>query len=153
MEAARKQLLERFRAHLKSEGLKNTKQRQAIAEVFFDSEVHLSLNDLLERAQADQPNLGYATVYRTMKLMVDCGVANEHKFAESDLALFEPNLAGEHHDHLICVDCGRIVEFEDDLIEERQEAIAARHAFRVADHRLEIYGRCLRDPCEHRPKQ
>lgn len=142
MEAARKQLLERFRAHLKGEGLKNTKQRQAIAEVFFVSDKHLTLNDLLERAQVEQPNLGYATVYRTMKLMVDCGVANEHKFAESDLALFEPNLADEHHDHLICVDCGRIVEFEDDVIEERQLAIAAREGFVVTAHRLELYGRC-----------
>lgn len=152
MDAARKHLLERFRAHLKSEGLKDTRQRQAIADAFFASEVHLTLNDLLERAQAEQPSLGYATVYRTMKLMVECGVANEHKFAESDLTLFEPNLVDEHHDHLICVDCGRIVEFEDDVIERRQDAIAAEHSFRVADHRLEIYGECLRDPCEHRPK-
>ena len=80
MDGARQPLLERFSAHLKSEGLKNTRQRQAIADAFFSSETHISLNELLARAQKVHPGIGYATVYRTMKLMVECGLATEHRF-------------------------------------------------------------------------
>lgn len=150
MSDARNRLFKEFRAYLKAQGLKSTKQREAIAEVFFVTERHLSLNDVLERTQRTQPSVGYATVYRTMKLMTEAGVANEHKFADNDLALYEPNIEDGHHDHLICVDCGRIIEFEDELIEKRQDDIAEREGFVVQKHRLEIYGSCQRKNCEYR---
>jgi Fur family ferric uptake transcriptional regulator len=144
------QLKDRFREFLTSEGLKYTRQRRVIADVFFqEGEGHRSLNDLLAKAQQQQSSIGYATVYRTMKLMTDSGVALEHKFADTGLTLYEPNLEDDHHDHIICSQCGRIVEFEDDVIEHRQEAIAKNMGFAVRDHRLEIYGDCLTTDCEY----
>lgn len=141
--------LERFKVYLSEQGLKYTRQREAIAEVFFGSEAHLSLIDLLELAKARQPSVGYATVYRTMKLLAESGLATEHKFAEGNVR-YEPSVEGEHHDHLICVDCGRIVEYEDDEIERLQEDLARRHGFRVVSHRHEIYARCIVQNCPER---
>lgn len=136
--------MERFRAYLADQGLKFTSQRRAIAEVFFGSDQHLSLTDLLTMARMRQSSIGYATVYRTMKLMSESGLASEHKFAEGQEARYEPAVEGEHHDHLICVKCQRITEFEDEAIEARQALIAERHGFEVTSHRHEIYGICPR---------
>lgn len=142
--------VDRFASYLSSRGLRLTRQRQAIAEVFFeDIDGHPSLQDILDVAKGRQSSIGYATVYRTMRLLTEGGFAEEHKFGENH-ARFEPVVEGEHHDHLICADCGRIVEFEDQLIERRQEAIAASHSFKVVSHRHEVYVSCLREPCEHR---
>ncbi len=142
--------MERFREFLVGRGLKYTRQRQAIADVLFRSESHLSLDELLAQARSAQPSVGYATVYRTMKLLAESGLASEHKFADIGHARYEVAIEGEHHDHLICVTCGRILEYEDPEIERRQEATAAEHGFRVVSHRHEIYGECLRDPCPDR---
>ncbi|MEZ4323456.1 MAG: Fur family transcriptional regulator [Myxococcota bacterium] len=144
-------LKERFKEFLNHEGLKFTRQRRVISEVFFrEGEGHRSLNELLSEAQQEFAAIGYATVYRTMKLMTDSGVALEHKFADTGLTLYEPNLEGDHHDHIICLTCGRIVEFEDERIEERQEAVAKAHGFEVRKHRHEIYGDCVKVDCEYR---
>ena len=145
-------LKDRFKDFLTTEGLKFTRQRRVIADVFFrESQGHRSLNELLEDAQSEVSSIGYATVYRTMKLMTDSGVALEHKFADTGLTLYEPNLEGDHHDHIICLTCGRIVEFEDEAIEDRQEVVAKTHGFEVRKHRHEIYGDCITPDCEHRP--
>lgn len=142
--------LERFKTYLTSQGLKFTRQRQAIAEVFFDASTHhLSLIDLLDLAKARQPSVGYATVYRTMKILAESGLATEHKFAEGNVR-YEPAEVGEHHDHLICVNCGRIVEYEDDEIERLQEELARQRGFRVVSHRHEIYAECIVQNCPER---
>lgn len=138
--------IERFREYLTSKGLKFTRQRRTIAEVFFNSGAHLSLTELLDLARAEQSSIGYATVYRTMKLMAESGLALEHKFAEGNVR-YEPTVDGEHHDHLICVNCGRIVEYEDEDIERLQEELAHRHGFKVVGHRHEIYGECTVVDC------
>jgi Fur family ferric uptake transcriptional regulator len=142
---ARRQM-ERFRQHLARKGLKLTAQRKAIAEVFFADERHLSLLELLERAQGLRGGIGYATVYRTMRLLTEGGLATEHKFGENQ-ARYEPADDGDHHDHLICVDCGAIVEFEEPAIEAMQERIALEHGFEVVSHRHEIYVRCRSGSC------
>lgn len=134
--------MERFRRYLTDQGLKFTEQRRAIAEVFFDSGKHLSLTELLALAKDRQAGIGFATVYRTMKLMAESGLASEHKFAEGAEARYEPTVEGEHHDHLICTSCNRIIEFEEPEIERIQNALAAAHGFRVTSHRHEIYGLC-----------
>lgn len=142
--------MERFREFLTERGLKFTRQREAIAEVAFASESHLTLPELLERARALQSSVGYATVYRTMKLLAESGLVSEHHFAETGYSRYEVAHDGEHHDHLICVTCGRIIEYEDPEIERRQEATAAQFGFRVVSHRHEIYGECTRNPCPDR---
>lgn len=134
--------MERFRQYLVDQGLKFTQQRKAIAEAFFRGGKHLSLTELLVLAKKRQAGIGYATVYRTMKLMSESGLASEHKFVEGQEARYEPTVEGEHHDHLICTRCGRIIEFEDEAIEQRQALVAAQYGFRVVSHRHEIYGEC-----------
>lgn len=137
--------LSQFSAYLERQGLRYTSQRRVIAEAFYTSGKHLSLNEVLELARERQAGIGFATVYRTMKLLAESGLAIEHRFDE-DGVRYEPS-GHEHHDHLICNRCGRIIEFEDEVVEERQETVARELGFRVASHRHEIYGDCLRDPC------
>lgn len=150
MEHESTEQLDELKAYLSAKGLKFTRQREAIARVFFAQEEHLSLLELLERAQVEVPSIGYATVYRTMKLLTECGLASEHKFGESNV-LYEPTHEGEHHDHIICNECGKIVEYEDERIEQLQEELARSLGFEVVSHRHEIYGRCLRRNCPDRP--
>lgn len=138
------QAVETFRSYLVDQGLKFTRQRRVIAEVFFESGRHLSLSEVHDLARERHSSVGFATVYRTMKLLAESGLAHEHKFAEGNVR-YEP--AGDHHDHLICIRCGRIVEYEDSEIERIQEQVAARHGFRVVGHRHEIYGDCLTPNC------
>ena len=145
----RSEQMERLRSYLTAQGLKFTRQRQAIANVFFDSTEHLSLPELLERAQVEAPGIGYATVYRTMKLLAECGLASEHKFGEANVR-YEPAHEGEHHDHIICNQCGAIVEYEDERIEALQEQLAKALGFVVVSHRHEIYGDCVRVACPNR---
>lgn len=147
MSLSTRQHLQRFRRYLVRNGLKFTRQRQAIAEVFYQGNKHVSLQELLDLAREREASIGYATVYRTMKLLAEGRLAIEHQFADGQ-ARYEPAEEGEHHDHIICVRCGRIVEFEDPVIEARQNAIAAREGFHVVSHKLEIYGECLDPHCE-----
>jgi len=139
-------LLTEFRTYLSDQGLKFTRQRRVIAEVVFNSEGHLTLNQILDRARDDHPSVGYATVYRTMKLLAESGMAEEHKFADGQ-ARYE-RASDDHHDHIICSRCGRIVEFEDEDIERRQERIANELGFKVLSHRHEIYADCVQ-PCRY----
>ena len=138
--------MERFRSYLGDQGLRFTQQRRAIAEAFFSqTSDHLTITEVLELARARHASVGYATVYRTLKLLTDSGLASEHKF--SDHALYEPSHDGEHHDHIICTTCGHIVEFESHEIERLQDEIVARLGFRVTNHRHEIYAECTRENC------
>lgn len=143
--------IDRFKEFLTEQGLRLTRQREAIAEVFFGSDAHLSLLDLLELARQRHAGVGYATVYRTMKLLAESGLATEHKFAEGNVR-YESSVEGEHHDHLICVTCGRIVEYEDERIERLQEELASQYGFRVVSHRHEIYAECTTPNCPERDR-
>lgn len=135
-----------FRQYLSDQKLKFTRQRRVIAEVIFGSDEHLTLNQILDRAREHHDSVGYATVYRTMKLLAESGLATEHRFDDGQ-ARYE-RAGDDHHDHIICSLCGRIVEFEDLEIERRQQRIAASLGFEVVDHRHEIYGRCAQ-PCRY----
>ena len=101
--------------------------------------------EVLDVVQKSLPNLGLATIYRTMKLFVQAGIAHERRFADG-LLRYELAYEGEHHDHIICIECGKIVEFEDELIEERQKLIAKEKGFQLLSHRLDLYARCLSYP-------
>jgi len=132
----------RLRDYLVTHGLKSTRQRDLITQVFFEASGHLSVEQLLERVRAHDGRVSQATVYRTMRLLKDSGLAEERHFGDGQ-ARYEPADSGdEHHDHLICTGCGRIVEFVNDQIESLQERVAAAHGFVVTDHRMELYGLC-----------
>jgi Fur family ferric uptake transcriptional regulator len=139
--------MEKFRLLLSTHGLKFTEQRRAIGEVFFSVDRHLSLLEILDEVRRRQRGIGYATVYRTMRLLSEGGLAEEHRF-DGGQTRYEPVREGGHHDHLVCLRCGFIVEFEDELIEDRQRSIAAAHGFAMRTHRHEIYGLCNRAECD-----
>jgi Fur family ferric uptake transcriptional regulator len=139
--------LEHFRArlseHMTKKGLRSTDQRRLIVETFFRAPNHVSIEELLAVVRREDPKVGYATVYRTLKLLAECGVANERRFGDG-LTRYELADEASHHDHLICVECGSIVEFEDDAIEKLQEAIAKKNGFSLRSHKHELYGVCAK---------
>ncbi|MEZ4365631.1 MAG: transcriptional repressor [Kofleriaceae bacterium] len=135
-------LKERWREYLVDRHLNTTAQREAIVDQFFRTHDHISIDELLGRVRRRQPRVGYATVYRTLKLLVESGLAIERQFGDGQ-ARFE--VVGDHHDHLICTKCNLILEFEDEEIERLQERIAQRlGGFSVTRHRHELYGLCPR---------
>jgi Fur family ferric uptake transcriptional regulator len=131
-------LLERYMAE---RGLKSTRQRSQIIELFFEMHGHLSVEDVWSRVRQDDPRVSVATVYRTMKLLSEAGLAHARNFGDGQTR-FEPAVGREHHDHLICTRCGTIIEFENDQIERMQDAVARRHGFKVTSHKMELYGLC-----------
>lgn len=134
------ELKERWRAYIQDRRLNTTAQREAIVEMFLRTRDHISIDELLGKVRKRSPKVGYATVYRTLKLLVDSGLAIERQFGDGQ-ARYE--VVGDHHDHLICMKCGLILEFEDDEIERLQERIAERLGnFRVIRHRHELYALC-----------
>lgn len=149
-ESAGASLVEDFRTYLAREGMKATRQRDTIAAEFARVEGHVSVEELLARVRAQDASVGYATVYRTLKLLVDAGLASLRNFGEG-FARYEP-LDEDHHDHLICEVCQKIVEFHDDFIEKRQEQVALGLGYRLTHHRHELFGVCPECLAEHGQK-
>jgi Fur family ferric uptake transcriptional regulator len=125
--------------YLEDHALKHTRQRDAILDVFLDAKGHVTSEELFERVRAEHPSIGYTTVYRTMKLLVEAGLAHELSLEDGVTRYEVPH---EHHDHLVCTRCGRIIEFECRMIESTQIQIARRYNFRILRHRHELYGHC-----------
>ncbi len=133
---------EAFKQRMTERGLKWTRQRELIAEVFFEAHGHLKVDELLEEVRRLDPRVSQATVYRTVRLLKDFGLAEERRFDEGQ-ARYEPATEGGlHHDHLICTQCHRIVEFVQERIEHLQDKVAREHGFIVTHHKLELYGLC-----------
>lgn len=138
----RDRLRARLQTYMEKKGLRSTSQRRLIVDTFLEGSSHITIDDLLAEVRAQDRGIGYATVYRTLKLLAECGVASERRFGDG-LSRYElADEASQHHDHLICVVCGRITEFEEPRIEELQDEVAARHGFVVASHKHELYGTC-----------
>ena len=127
-------------AALKKRGLRLTTQRFAIAKTFFQTEGHLNADDLCTAVRIEPPAIGQATVYRTLKLLEELGLASSSNFGSSS-ARFEAN-DGHHHDHLVCTECDTIVEFLNEEIENLQDRIAEEHGFVLTSHRMELFGLC-----------
>ncbi len=130
-----------FNDYLGRKGLKTTSQRMIILETFIESDSHYSTEELYLKLREEYPKIGYATVHRTLKIFAECGIAAERNFGDGQTR-FEPIHGQEHHDHLVCTECGLIIEFEEPKIEKLQESVAAAHSFTIENHRLELYGRC-----------
>ena len=125
--------------YLEEHNLKHTKQREAILEAFLSATGHITSEEIYTRVRKDHSNIGYTTVYRTMKLLCEAGLATERHF---DDGMTRYEIEHEHHDHLVCLRCGKIIEFECEMIESTQLEIAKRYGFRVLRHRHELYGHC-----------
>ena len=130
-----------FRQYLVLSRLKATRQRELIARAFFATNTHISAEALYRRVSGRDRRIGLVTVYRTLKLLKEAGLAHERQFGEGR-ALFEHASSERHHDHMICTHCGKIVEFENCEIEELQEQVARKLGFTIQYHKLELYGRC-----------
>jgi len=127
--------------YMAGQGLRSTSQRDKILNVFVEAGRHLSAEELHALVKRSHPGIGYATVYRTLKLLAEAGVAQERRF-EDGYTRYEHTSSDAHHDHLICTKCGAIIEFENKRIEELQRDVARKKRFKVLNHKLELYGLC-----------
>jgi len=136
---------------LKSSGLKATLPRIKILEVFQKTERrHMTAEDVYKSLLAEGSDVGLATVYRVLMQFEQAGLLSRSNF-ESGKSMFELN-EGQHHDHLVCLDCGRVEEFFDAQIEQRQREVTLVRGFELPEHPLSLYARCTKENCEHRQK-
>ena len=146
-----------FLEHIQKRGLKRTAQRDLILEVFLRTEKHLSSEDLYRLVQKEDPNVGQTTVYRTLKLLSEAGLAREVRFGDGRTH-YEHLYKHQHHDHMICSACGKIIEFYSAELEAIQDRMAAKHKFEVQQHLLRIIGLCaqccrVRRDAEKQPRE
>jgi Fur family ferric uptake transcriptional regulator len=136
-----KKAFEQLSRFLACHGLRSTNQRDKILSVFVNAERHVSAEELYAQVKKSHPGIGYATVYRTLKLLAGAGLAEERRF-DDGFTRFEYKNRDDHHDHLICINCGTIIEFENEQIETLQQDVARKKGFKVHSHKLELYGLC-----------
>ena len=129
-------------AYMEKKGLRSTSQRRLVTDLFFRSGGHMSIEDLLSKVREQDPRVGYATVYRTLRLLAECELANVRHFGDGVTRYELADEGTHHHDHLICTECKKIIEFEDEAIEVLQDRIADSHGFVLKNHKHELYGIC-----------
>ena len=134
-------LLERFRRHLREHHQPVTRQRDRVAQVVFRSDDHLSVDGILRELKQQGEQVGIATVYRTLDLLVESGLVRAHEFGEG-FRRYEPMTTQAGHEHLICERCGRVVEFANERLERMLPVLADEQGFQHQRHRVEIYGVC-----------
>ncbi len=127
--------------YLQDRKLKLTPHRQLILDIFLENEGHRSVEDIYRVVREKDPRIGYTTVYRTMKILSECGLAREIDLADG-ITRYEHLYNHQHHDHMICMQCGKSIEFYKSEIEELQDEASAQLGFKVLDHKLQIYGLC-----------
>jgi Fur family ferric uptake transcriptional regulator len=128
-------------AYLKNKDLKLTGQRKIILDAFLGIESHVTAEELYDIIKKNNPEIGVATVYRTLKILCEAGLANEVQFSDK-VAHYEHLFDHQHHDHLICIQCGKYTEVCDPEIEELQQKLADRNNFKVIRHQMDLYGIC-----------
>lgn len=127
--------------HIRTQGLRRTAQRDLILEVFLGTEDHLSSEDLYWLVQKEDPNVGQTTVYRTLKLFTDAGLAREVRLGDGR-TYYEHHSDHEHHDHMVCTECGEVIEFFCEEIEQLQDQMAEKYEFTPTHHSMRILGLC-----------
>lgn len=142
-----------FHERLQDAGLKSTRQRDTIVECFFRLDKHITADELLEVVRESQPRIGYATVYRTLKLLVEQDLALPKDFGDGQTRYDPIHDQDPQHDHLICVDCRKIIEFSDPIVDDRLLGLADDMQYAIRRKRLELYAECLIDDCPDRPHE
>lgn len=137
----KKPALDVFLDYVRDKGLRMTPQRKLILEVFLDAGGHLASEELYEAVKRQDPSVGQATVYRTLRLFSEAGLAHEINLGDG-LTRYEPAHGEHHHDHLVCDKCGKTLEIVDDRIEALQEALAEREGFVLTGHKMLLFGVC-----------
>ena len=130
-----------FEKFIRSKGLRYTPQREAILGAFLSTEGHMSVDELYKIAAKKNRGIGYTTVYRTMRLLYECGLCEEVDFGDG-ITRYEHKYGHDHHDHLICMKCGAATEVVKQEIENLQDELAKKHRFTPVRHKLEIFGIC-----------
>lgn len=130
-----------FKEYIKKQGLRNTRQREEILDVFLSSGGHITADELFDKVKKRDSSIGYATVHRNLNLLLEAGLAEEIKIGK-EKTRYEHMHMREHHDHLICLKCGRFIEVVDENIEKLQNKLAEEKEFLPVRHKLEIYGYC-----------
>lgn len=134
------QNLHKLNSYIEKKGLRNSSARETIAKEFFKTKDHITIEELLSKTRKLNPKIGIATVYRTLHLLQECGLAIRRDF-NTGIVSFEPQTE-HHHDHLICTSCGKIIEFFFDEIERAQTKVAQKYDFTLQHHKMELYGTC-----------
>ena len=142
---------QRFLAFLKERGQRRTPERLAILDALYATSDHIDADPLYARLLADGVSVSRATVYNTLDLLIECDLVVRHQFGQQQ-AKFERAFAYWQHDHLICLDCGEILEFCDPRLQEIQETVADIYGFEVARHALTVYAHCRREACPSKPE-
>ena len=145
------QAMSAFHKSLQNSGLKSTKQRDAIVERFLTLDQHISAEELLQEVRQIHPRIGYATVYRTLKLMVDQGFAIEKDFGDGYKRYDPVHDQDPHHDHLICIDCRKVLEFNHERLGQELEALTKEMGYSLRRKKLELYAACQIPECPHKP--
>ena len=135
--------MEEFRRALRGAGLSCTNQRLKLAEIVFSHHQHFTADDLIGWARKSIRGVGRVTVYRTLKVMVDAGLVEERPFRR-DRVVYEHVIGHRHHDHMVCLSCGEIIEFSNPRIEEEQERSAKAHEFKIVHHNHTLFGYCTK---------
>lgn len=141
VEQIRSEAVVRLREYMRERGLKRSRQRKLILDEFLEMGGHVSADDVHHQVRQVDGSIGRTTVYRALRLFCDAGIASSIDLKDG-LTRFEPALSRDHHDHLICVRCGRIDEFVSEEVERIQEEAAAAHGYRLEWHRHQLYGVC-----------
>jgi Fur family transcriptional regulator, ferric uptake regulator len=139
-----------LQGYLRGRGQKMTGPRETVLDAFLELERHVTAEELFAAARRLDPSIGQATVFRTIKLLAEAGLARE-ACPDEGARRYEHAYRHEHHDHLTCVECGDVVEFVDEAIERAQEAIYGRYGYRPSGHRIELQGYC--PSCEAKLKK
>lgn len=132
---------EKLSAHIRDKGMRQTKQREAILDAFLSAGRHITAAALHEKILRQHPEIGFATVQRSLNLFCESGIAEEIKIGRQKTR-YEQKIGHEHHDHLICLKCGSFIEVKDPKIERLQDKLAEMNDFTPVRHKLEIYGYC-----------
>ena len=140
---------QRFADYIKERGLRKTPERVAILDALYATADHIDADALYARLLEGGTQVSRATVYNTLDLLIECDLAVRHQFGQQQ-AKYERAFAYWQHDHLICVDCGEILEFCDPRLQEIQETVADIYGFEVARHALTVYGHCRREACPNK---